>query len=135
MQLTNAQVLSVLQGLNQLSAKKLPIKLAWKVATASRELETFSKAVEQPMQDIRTKYALKDKDGNFIEALNDNGETIPNTIQIPTEKVGLVNDEIGELLSAKVEVHNVTLDLADFPDSLELEPAVLNALMPIITNE
>lgn len=135
MQLTNNEVLGVLNALNTLATKKLPVKLSWKIATAHRELETFAKAVDGPIQELRSKHAVKDADGNLLEAFDENGVRVPNTIQIPNDKIALLNAEIGELLSAKVEVHNVTLALADFPDSLELEPSVLNALMPIIVNE
>lgn len=135
MQLTNNQVLTVLQGLNTLATNKLPIKLSWKVTTAIRELEVFAKAVEAPLQEIRTKYALKDDTGVFLEAVNEKGEKIPNTIQIPNDKIAQLNEETAELLNATVDVHNVNLLLTDFPDTLELEPVVLNALMPIIVNE
>lgn len=135
MQLTNAEVLNALQGLNKLAGNKLPIKLSWKVATASRELEAFAKAVDTPMQEVRTKHALKDENGNFVEAFDENGVKVPNTIQIPGDKVALVNSELNELLSEKVEVHNVQLNLSDFPETLELEPAIVNALMPILTDK
>lgn len=133
MQLTNNQVLNALQGLTTLTNNKLPIKLAWKVTTAVRELEVFAKAVETPMQEIRTKYALKDKDGNFVPAINEAGETVPNTIQIPSEKLQVLNSELSELLNETVNVLNVSLKLEDFPDTLELEPAVLNSLIPLFS--
>lgn len=133
MQLTNNQVLNALQGLNTLTNNKLPIKLAWKVTTAIRELEVFAKAVEQPVQDIRVKYAVRDENGAFLEALNESGEKIPNTMQIPTEKITLLNTELAELMAATVEVHNVSLSLDDFPETFELEPATLNLLMPLFS--
>ena len=135
MQLTNAQVLNVLQALNTLSQKKLPIKLAWKITTAVRSLEPFAKAVDEPMQEIRTKHAVKDADGKLVEAVDKDGTPIPNTIQIPGDKVRVVNTELNELLEQTIEVTNVELKLSDFPDTLELEPAVLNGLLPIINDE
>jgi hypothetical protein len=135
MQLTNLQVLNVLQALNKLGQEKLPIRLSWKVTTAVRELEAFAKAVDEPMKEIRMKYANRDHLGALVEAKDENGNAIPNTITIPNDKIESVNKELDELLSQEVEVKNVTFKLSDFPDSLELEPAVLNALYPVMVDE
>ena len=135
MQLTNLQVLNVLQALNKLGQEKLPIRLSWKVTTAVRELETFAKAVDEPMKEIRMKYANRDHLGVLVEATDKDGTVIPNTITIPNDKIELVNKELDELLNQEVEVKNVTFKLSDFPDSLELEPAVLNALYPVMVDE
>lgn len=132
MKLTNLQLLNALQGFSTLSQKKLPIKLAWKVTTAIRSLDEFAKAADESMKEIRLKYATKDDAGNPIPAKDDNGLPLENTVQIPNEKVAIVNAEVKELLEQEVEVHNVTLKLSDFPESLELEPAVLNSLMTLL---
>lgn len=135
MQLTNVQVLNVLQGLNTISQNKLPIRLAWKVTTAIRSLQEFAKAVDEPMKEIRTKHALKDEAGNFVSAVDENGKAIPDTIQIPNDKIAIVNQEMNELLGATVEVSNVEFSLSDFPESMELEPSVLSLLMPVLKDE
>jgi len=135
MLLTNLQVLNVLQGLNSLGQQKLPIKLSWKITTAVRSLEAFAKAVDEPMKEVRMKYALKDADGNLIPAVGEDGKEIPDTIQIPNDKIVIANKELGDLLEQTVEVHNVTLKLADFPDDMQLEPAILNTLLPILETE
>jgi hypothetical protein len=135
MQLTNIQVLNAVQALSSLGQNKLPFKLAWRVTTALRSLEPFAKAVDEPMKDIRTKYALRDDAGNFVEAIDKDGNNVPNTVQIPNDKIALVNKEMEDLLAQTVEVHNVEFKLSEFPESLELEPNVLNALTPLINEE
>lgn len=135
MQLTNVQVLNVLQGLNTISQNKLPIRLAWKVTTAIRSLQDFAKSLDEPMQEIRMKYALRDETGSLMEALDEKGDKLPNTIQIPNDKIAIVNKEMNELLGATVEVANVEFSLSDFPETLELEPSTLNLLAPIIKDE
>lgn len=132
MQLTNAQVLNVLQGLNKLSQNKLPVKLAWKISTAIRSLEPFAKALDEPTTKIRLRYATKDATGNILEAIDKDGIAIPNTIQIPNEMISNFNKEIEELLMQTVEVTNVHIKFSDLPESLELEPAVLSLISPII---
>jgi hypothetical protein len=135
MQLTNVQVLNALQSLSALGQQKLPIKLAWKVTTAARTLEPFGKAVEEPLKEIRLKYATRDHLDNLVEAVDQDGKTIPNTITIPNDKIAIVNKEMDELLLQVVEVSNVEFKLSDFPDTMELEPAVLNGLMPLLKEE
>lgn len=135
MQLTNVQVLNALQGLNTISQNKLPIRLAWKVTTAVRSLQDFAKALDEPMQEIRTKHALRDEGGNLVEAVDEKGEKIPNTIQIPNDKIAIVNKEMNELLGQTVEVHNVEFSLSDFPETMELEPSTLTLLTPILKDE
>jgi hypothetical protein len=135
MQLTNLQVLNALQALNVLGQEKLPIKLAWKVTTAIRSLEPFAKAVDEPMKDIRMKYAIKDQLDNYIEAVDDTGNAVPNTIQIPNDKIAIVNKEMDELLNQTIEVQNASLKLSDFPESTQLSPAILHALTPLIKDD
>ena len=135
MQLTNIQVLNAVQALSSLGQKKLPFKLAWRVTTAMRSLEPFAKAVEEPLKEIRLKYALRDHLDNFVEAVDKDGNTIPNTIQIPNDKITIVNKEMDDILFQTVEVHNVEFKLSEFPDTIELEPAVLSALVPLMKDE
>jgi hypothetical protein len=135
MQLTNLQVLNALQSLSTIGQHKLPIRLAWRITTAIRSLEPFAKAVDEPMKDIRMKYAIKDQLDNYIEAVDDNGNAVPNTIQIPNDKIAIVNKDMDELLSQMVEVLNVKFKLSEFPDTLELQPAVLVGLTPLITED
>lgn len=135
MQLTNLQVLNALQSLSTISQHKLPIRLAWRITTAIRSLEPFAKAVDEPMKDIRMKYAIKDQLDNYIEAVDDTGNAVPNTIQIPNDKIAIVNKDMDELLSQMVEVLNVKFKLSEFPETLELQPAVLVGLTPLITED
>jgi hypothetical protein len=135
MQLTNLQVLNALQALNVLGQEKLPIKLAWKVTTAIRSLEPFAKAVDEPMKTIRTKHAIQDEEGNFIPAVDSDGNSIPDTVQIPRDKLEAVNKEMDELLNQTIEVQNASLKLSDFPESTQLSPAILHALTPLIKDD
>lgn len=135
MQLKNIEIMGALQALNTLSQNKLPIRLAWKITTAIRSLQEFAKALDEPMQEIRMKYAVRDDNGNVAEALDEKGEKLPNTIQIPNDKIAIVNQEMNELMDATVEVNNVQFALADFPDTMEMEPSMLTMLAPIIKNE
>jgi hypothetical protein len=135
MQLTNLQVMNALQALTTLSREKLPIKLAWKVNIANKALEPFAKAVDEPMSEIRTRYAVRDENGDFVPAQDAEGNPMPNTVQIPNDKIAVVNTEMEELMAQTVDVHNVEFKLSEFPDTLELQPNVLNGLMPLIRDD
>jgi len=132
MKLTNLQVLSSVQGLSALAQKKMGIKAAWKITTALKSLEQFAKTAEESMQTIRDKYALLDASGKPLLAVNEKGESIPNTVQIPSDKVSEFNKEMSDFMQAEVEVANVQLTLKDFPENLELEPSVLLSVAALI---
>lgn len=135
MQLTNLQVLNALQALNSLSQQKLPVRLGWKINTALGALQPFAKATDEPLSEIRTRYAIRDEKGNLMEAVDNDGNKLPNTIQIPNDKIELVNQEINDFLAQTVEVLNVEFKLSEFPETLEIEPSVLNGLTPLIKDE
>lgn len=135
MKLTNLEVLSAVQGLGALSQKKMGLKTAWKVTTALRSLESFAKAADETMKDIRNKYAVLDANGNPLQAVNEKGESIPNTVQIPNAKIPLFNKEMEDFMKLEVEVHNVQFKLEDFPEGLELEPSVLLSISPLLLQD
>lgn len=133
MQLTNLHVLNVMQSLNIISQQKLPIQLAWKITTAIRSLAPFAAAIEESMKEIHVRYAIKDELGKFVEMVDKDGNNIPNTIQVPKDKIELWNNEMGELLSQTVEVFNVEFKLSEFPESIELQPIVLDGMAVLFT--
>ena len=135
MQITNMQVLNAVQALNALSQQKMPIRLGWRITTAIRSLEPFAAAVDEPMKEIRTRHAIQDELGQYIEAVDADGKNVPNTMQIPNDKIAVVNKEMEELLQQTVEVHNVHFKLSEFPETLELEPAILAGMAVLITED
>lgn len=132
MKLTNLQVLSAVQGLGALAQKKMGIKAAWKITTALKSLETYAKNAEESMQKIRDSYALLDASGKPLEAVNEKGERVPNTVQIPTDKIASFNKEMSDFMLEHVEVTNVEIALKDFPQDMELEPSVLLSIASIV---
>lgn len=135
MKLTNQQMLDVFSGLNTLSNEKFAAKLSWKIQMARTTLQPLVEALDKLMAEVRTKYAVKDEQGNIVPAKNEQGEDIPNTIQIAAENIASANDELMGLMKAEVEVSNVSLSLSDFPDSFEISPNTIALLTPIIVTE
>lgn len=132
MQLTNKQVTDAYRGLTMLSNQKVPIKLAWKITTAIRSLAPFATKAGEIMEEIQKKYAMKNEDGTVVLGLDEKGNSIPNTMQIPPANISQLNAEIVDILDQLVEVHNVQLKTTDFPDDINIEPAVLTNLSSIL---
>lgn len=132
MQLTNKQVTDAYRGLTMLSNQKVPIKLAWKITTAIRSLAPFATKAGEIMEEIQKKYAMKNEDGTVVLGLDEKGNSIPNTMQIPPANISQLNAEIVDILDQLVEVHNVQLKTTDFPDDIDIEPAVLTNLSSIL---
>lgn len=132
MQLTNKQVTDAYRGLTMLSNQKVPIKLAWKITTAIRSLAPFATKAGEIMEEIQKKYAMKNEDGTVVLGLDEKGNSIPNTMQIPPANISQLNAEIADILDQLVEVHNVQLKTTDFPDDINIEPAVLTNLSSIL---
>lgn len=132
MQLTNKQVTDAYRGLTMLSNQKVPIKLAWKITTAIRSLAPFATKAGEIMEEIQKKYAMKNEDGTVVLGLDEKGNSIPNTMQIPPANISQLNAEIADILDQLVEVHNVQLKTTDFPDDIDIEPAVLTNLSSIL---
>ncbi len=132
MKLTNQHVMDALSGLNELSNEKFPAKLAWKIQTARLSLEPFAKTMNEQMGTLRDKFAVKDAEGNFVPGVNEKGEPVEGTIHIGREHVVVFNKELEDLMGLEVEVNNVSIDIADFPDSIEVSPNSLHALRGIL---
>ena len=133
MRLTNLEVLNALRPLEIIGQQKLPVRLSWKIATATNALKPFAEQTQKFISEVTAKYAIRDELGNAVESTDRDGNKIPNTIQIGPSDIEKVNKELEELMKQTVEVSNVELSLADFPDSIEVEPAVMSGLLPLLT--
>jgi hypothetical protein len=133
MKLRNEQVLNVFGGLNTLGNEKFSAKLAWKISTARATLSPFVESLEKTIAEVRTKYAIRDADGNIVPAFDNNGMQVEGTMQVERDKIQVLNSELMGLLAAETEVANVTLSVADFPDTFEVSPNVLQSLQPILS--
>jgi hypothetical protein len=133
MRLTNLEVLNAQRPLEIISQQKLPVKLSWKIATAMNALKPFAEETQKFISEVTAKYAIRDEMGNAVESTDMDGNNIPNTIQIGPLDIERVNTELSDLMKQTVEVSNVELSLADFPDTIEVEPAVMSGLLPLFT--
>lgn len=132
MKLRNEQILNVFAGLNALGNEKFAAKLAWKISTARGALTPFVESLEKTMTDVRMKYAVRDDNGKPLPSVDENGNEIPNTIQITKDDIQVLNKELFDLLNIVTDVENVALSINDFPETFEISPNTLEALRPIL---
>jgi len=133
MKLTNQQVLDVFSGLNKLAEEKFSAKLSWKIQTARSTLQPFAESVSKMVSEVQDKHAIKDNLGQNVLATDEDGNEVPNTLTFSRESIAVINKEIGDLLSTKVDVVNVSLSLSDFPDTFEISANTLAALESVIS--
>lgn len=131
MKLTNVEILDASKSLEVLTQQKFPIKLSWKISTAHDSLKVFAEKAQNFLNEIRLKYAIRDEQGNLVQATDAEGNPIENTLKISLDKIDAANKEINDLLNQTVEVSNCELDLNDFPDDFALEPQILSNLKPL----
>lgn len=129
------QIMAATQAIAKLTQYKLPMRLAWKVATAVSVLSPLEKTVNDTAYNTRISYAIRKDDGSFVQATDTDGQPIPNTMQIPPDKITILNQELDELLAQTVEVHNTQFNLSEFPETMEIEPSVFVGLGPFLIND
>lgn len=134
MNLTNEQIFGVVNGLSVLSEEKLPARTAWKVLTAKTTLTPFFESLQKTLDEARLRHALRDEDGNILPGLDNEGNPVQGTIQINPDTIPALNKEIRDLLDVQVEVSNVSLSMAELPESLEIAPNALAILQPILVD-
>ena len=131
----NRDVIDVMSSISALSRDKLPIKLSWRIETARRALSPFHEAAVEAIDKIKMSKALKDPEGNYVLATDENGKKLPGTLVFDNKEVANVNNEIKALLDEIVDVENVTIKISDFPDTLEISPESIRGLNTVLTLE
>lgn len=133
MKITNQQLLESFQALQQLSNEKVPAKLAWKIQTARVTLQPFVEVLNKSLDEIRMKFALRNEAGDVVPGKDKDGNDLPGTLQIPSDKIQKANQELRDLLSEQLDILlNVTISIEDFPDSLEISANTLSGLQAIL---
>jgi hypothetical protein len=132
MRLKNRDVIDVVTAITALSKEQLPIRLSWRIETASRALSPFHLAAMEAIDKIKMSKALKDPEGNFVLATDEKGNKVPGTLVFDNKEVAEVNKVIHSLLDEEVEIDNVEIRISDFPDTLEVSPDSLSGLNTLL---
>lgn len=133
MKIKNKDIIEILNTLNLMAKQKLPIKLSWRIETNRNAIRPFVETVVTMIDQIKKEKALKDPEGNILFSKDENGNEIPGTVMFDKGVVEEVNKEIESLLNEEVEVNNISFNLEDFPDTMEISANEMKSLGKIIS--
>lgn len=120
MKLSNRQIVSAIEPLNQLNAEKLPVKTAFRVAKISKSLNSALEDYNQTLDKIREHHLEKDENDEFkVQKSEREGEPDRYILKDPDK----FQSDLDELLNLEVEVKLEKLKLKHI-ENLELQPSV-----------
>ena len=99
----------ILNSVNTLAQKELPIKTAFKLAKLKKDLSLQGEFYDEKYRSIIKKYARTDENGQYVTS--DNGQTV----EIVPEKIDALNRELSELNNLDLGLTNPpTFKIEDF---------------------
>lgn len=96
-----------IKSINYLSEKEVNIQVAVKLEKMLIKLSDALKSKNESEAELVNKYAIKDEDGNFVLAQNEDGETIPNSYNISNESIEDYKKDYANLMN---ETHEIDID-------------------------
>ena len=118
MKVTLAEVLEMKEPLGRLSNEKLPLKIAFKLAKAIKELDQQLTDINDHRQKLFTELSVEGKDD------------MKGQLVIPPENIDEFNKQWGELLEVEVELGFQPMSFDDLPD-VEMSTQDMLKLAPI----
>ena len=131
---TNNEVLAAIRGADLISAKenKFPalftLKLARIMSKLRKEAKLIGEARDVILADF-TKYEGEGDDRKAVEAKNEKGEFVPNTVELTDPKAFMTAER--KLLDATVELTLPLFVDKDF-EGLELPTLTMETLLPFV---
>lgn len=116
----------LMEALNNLSQKELPIKISYKISVAVKKLSIEYELFLSKRRELAEKYA-KEKDDQGKAKIEENG-----TIKIDLTKRELFHREMKELLEVEIELPIKEIHLDELGD-VEITPIDIAKLEPLIT--
>lgn len=116
----NRQIVGFLNGIQELKAKKLPVKLGYAMHKNERLLESCAVGYEEERRKILDKYAKKDENGKYT--VKDNNYDI-------SDPKGF-SDELGNLLEIEndMNLHMVNYDCIELCGTGQYDALSINDL-------
>lgn len=122
MKITVQDVFNLVEGLNEINEKELPVSLAFKLQRNSLKINDEAKTAQEFEQKIIDKYKHK---------TTDEGQAF-----IKNEKLEAFNKEKDELMSQEIDVGLQQIEISDLNiDGLMIKPRVLMLLDKIIKED
>lgn len=119
---------NIVEGLNEILQKEIPVKPAYWLARFVNKLDNEIKAFERVRMNLVTQHARKDEDGKLLFVKNDKGE---NTNQYDIADMVAFQKEFAELAEEELEIDFKPIKLEQLGD-IKLKPMTLAKLEKII---
>jgi hypothetical protein len=110
MKLTNLQIINSMGVIKKLSDSVIPVKTGLILLKNIKKLSDVHAIFETTRSALISEHAQKDEEGNILPVRGDNGEIIPDRVQI--KDADAFTKALAELLSveADVEIEKVSVD-------------------------
>lgn len=124
--ITMSELLEFRQNVGTFLEQKLPLPVAYKLNKINNATEKEVEFYHEKFQEIVTKYARRDEEGNVIFS-DDNTQ-----ILIQEDKIPECNDAMEELLGLQVEINTYNLKIEDFGENIECTASEIDAISPFL---
>lgn len=111
MQLTNLQVEHALESLNVLLQKELPFKVSFILSKNKKALAEVYEIISQERNKIVDSFTVKDKKGKPTPVKDENGNILPNRVNISDP--AQLNVALSELYAITTEVNIKQINIDD----------------------
>lgn len=132
MKLTNGEIFNAKEPLVKLIQEKLPVKASYGLAKLAAKLDAQLGVIEKVRQGLVQTYGEKDPENpmqiRVTPTLERKDKTGKSTFE-PNPKFPKFAEEMGELMTQEVEI---VFDVVTLPDTLEIEPYILMALVKFV---
>ena len=121
MKITNKQVLEAVDGLNELTELKLPVKAAFKLTKITKDLQKVIDSYNEVLKKLQEEHVQRDEEGNQI--MLDDPEN-PNVKRLVFSDRDAFNKAYAELLEIENEVNFSPIPVEELGD-VEISSAAL----------
>ena len=120
MQLTNFAIFNSIEPLNKLSLLKFPVKVGFAIIKNIKKLDELQSLINKKREEIVNTYAIRNPDNSPMLSRDQNGNDVPNTIQI--SNMSGFNKDMSELMNFQNELDISQIKISDMGDHIvELE--------------
>jgi hypothetical protein len=120
MQLTNFTIFNSIESLNKLALLKFPVKVGFALIKNIKKLDELNALINKKREEIVNTYAVRNPDNSPMLSKDNNGNDVPNTIQI-SNMIGF-NKDMSDLMNFMNEVDISQVKISDMGDHIvELE--------------
>jgi hypothetical protein len=132
MNVKNGDLLTAIPALKEIVKVPLPVRASFRVARLIRQVEAAVQDVEAARLRLVERFAERDAEGKYTPARDAEGKPVEGSVNV-TDPEGF-RLEFAELLGMETGIAADPLSLADLGEKIDLSPAVLLGLGPLLVD-